>query len=227
MVVSRFAQVLDQSIMEREKEIVRAGGAVMLLRIEPARRDVGVPRQYYFTARCGRVGRPHPPKEGRGQAARRHCRRLKHPAPGQPRCRHRRLHCSWAHSLTSLARILGELCKRVLLVLLTLVWVGPYPGPSAKDRFAPTPGGCSPETFGTGDTVTGGYDSLGLDIRLLPINRRRNPWTGHHRNCVRSAKHSVWKCSGSTSPGRSKTRPLPGSPIPLPSTRCWSFATRT
>src|SRR5436190_15647466 len=91
MVVSRFAQVLDQSIMERKKEIVRAGGAVMLLRVEPARRDVGVPRQNYFTARCGRVGCPHPPKEGHGQAARRHCRRLKHPAPGQPRSWHRRL----------------------------------------------------------------------------------------------------------------------------------------
>jgi hypothetical protein len=36
--------------------------------------------------------------------------------------------CSWAHLFTSLARILGQLCKRVLFVIFTLVWAHPYPG---------------------------------------------------------------------------------------------------
>jgi hypothetical protein len=44
MVVVSFTKVLDQRVLQRHQEIVRAGRAVMLLRVEPARRDVGVPR---------------------------------------------------------------------------------------------------------------------------------------------------------------------------------------
>src|SRR5215831_2924516 len=48
MVVTHLAEVFDQSVMQRHDEIVRAGGTVVLLRVEPARGDIGVPRQYQF-----------------------------------------------------------------------------------------------------------------------------------------------------------------------------------
>ena len=39
------AEVFDQPVMQRHQEIIGARGAIMLLRIEPPRRNVGVPSQ--------------------------------------------------------------------------------------------------------------------------------------------------------------------------------------
>jgi hypothetical protein len=51
MVVERVAVVLDQAIVQRHQEVVGGGGAVVLLRIEPARRDVGVPGERQLALR--------------------------------------------------------------------------------------------------------------------------------------------------------------------------------
>src|SRR5437879_9515975 len=48
MVVTRVAEVFDQPVMQREYEIVGAGGTVMLLRVQPTRCDVGVPRKRHL-----------------------------------------------------------------------------------------------------------------------------------------------------------------------------------
>ena len=55
MVVARLAEVLDQRVVQRHEEIVRARRAVMLLRVEPARGDVGVPGQRHLALwhHCG------------------------------------------------------------------------------------------------------------------------------------------------------------------------------
>ena len=59
MVVELVAEVLDQAVVQRHQEIVGTGGAVVLLRIEPARRDVGVPGQHQLALwdDCRRRGR--------------------------------------------------------------------------------------------------------------------------------------------------------------------------
>ena len=51
MIVELVAEILDQAVVHRHQEVVGAGGAVVLLRIEPARRDVGVPGQRQLALR--------------------------------------------------------------------------------------------------------------------------------------------------------------------------------
>jgi hypothetical protein len=53
MFVALVAEILDQAVMQRHQEIVRARSAVVLLGIQPARRDVGVPGKDYFAGRHG------------------------------------------------------------------------------------------------------------------------------------------------------------------------------
>jgi hypothetical protein len=86
VVVFFIAQVLDQPVVDREQEIVRAGSAVMLLRIKPSRGNVGVPRQRHLALRdhaasCGADGA----HKRYGCGARRQSRDLHHPAPRQRR----------------------------------------------------------------------------------------------------------------------------------------------
>ena len=45
VVVERRALILDERVVDRGEEVVRGGGSVVLLRIEPARRESGVPRE--------------------------------------------------------------------------------------------------------------------------------------------------------------------------------------
>jgi hypothetical protein len=57
-----LAEVFDQRIVQRHYEIVGARRTVVLLGVEPARCDVGVPGQHQFAARngvSGRAGRAH------------------------------------------------------------------------------------------------------------------------------------------------------------------------
>src|SRR4051794_22155734 len=51
MTVFLLTEVLDQSIVQGEQEIIWASSSVMLLRVEPARRDIGVPRQHHLSLR--------------------------------------------------------------------------------------------------------------------------------------------------------------------------------
>ena len=76
MIVQLVAEVLDQPVMQRHQEIVGRRRAVVMLRIEPARCDVGVPgqrqpalRRDVRRARCAPRG--HDPGQRRG-AAREH-----------------------------------------------------------------------------------------------------------------------------------------------------------
>ena len=46
-----IAEVFDQRVVQRKNEIVGARRAVVLLRVEPARGDVGVPGQHHLAAR--------------------------------------------------------------------------------------------------------------------------------------------------------------------------------
>jgi hypothetical protein len=50
MVVELLAKVLDQGIVHHIEEIVRRRSTVMPLRVEPTRRDVGVPREHQAAA---------------------------------------------------------------------------------------------------------------------------------------------------------------------------------
>src|SRR6266436_1622892 len=50
MVVELLAKVLDQGIVHHIEEIVRRRPTVMLLRVEPAGRDVGVPGEHHAAA---------------------------------------------------------------------------------------------------------------------------------------------------------------------------------
>src|SRR5215471_6301437 len=54
MVVELIAEVLDQAIVECCQEVVGTGGSVVLQRIEPAYRDVGVPGQRELSFRSDR-----------------------------------------------------------------------------------------------------------------------------------------------------------------------------
>jgi hypothetical protein len=51
VVVKLLAEVFDQPILHHAKEIIRRRSSVMLQRVEPTRRDVGVPRQHHASAR--------------------------------------------------------------------------------------------------------------------------------------------------------------------------------
>ena len=74
MIVALVAEVLDQAVVQRHQEIVRARRAVVLLRIEPARRDVGVPGKDHLSRRldvghCARRDRSRTELRERGGAA--------------------------------------------------------------------------------------------------------------------------------------------------------------
>src|SRR5262249_45637171 len=56
MIIKLIPEVLDQTIVQRHQEIVGAGCTVVLLRIEPARRDVGMPSKRELSFRCGMRG---------------------------------------------------------------------------------------------------------------------------------------------------------------------------
>ena len=73
MVVTHLAEVFDQRVVQRHDEIVRTGGTVVLLRVEPARGNIGVPRQYHlaFGNDC----------RGRGRCAQTASRARSSPAP--------------------------------------------------------------------------------------------------------------------------------------------------
>ena len=101
VIVQLLAKVLDQRILQHVEEIVSRGTAIVLLRVEPARRNVGVPGQHHFAA-CGPVpGRPGATHERRGQRGRRH-RRPQHAASAELRVIHDflpyrcREACGWA-----------------------------------------------------------------------------------------------------------------------------------
>jgi hypothetical protein len=71
-------KVLDQCVVHRVEKIVRRGTAVMLQRVEPARRNVGVPAQHHAAARAplrGGVSTAHERrrKRGRRDRSRQHC----------------------------------------------------------------------------------------------------------------------------------------------------------
>ena len=57
VVVPHLTEVFDQRVLQGENEIIGAGGAVMLLRVEPARGDVGVPGEHHLAARGHTAGR--------------------------------------------------------------------------------------------------------------------------------------------------------------------------
>ena len=62
VVVEVVAEILDQAVMQRHQEIVRAGSAVVLLRIQPACRNIGVPGQNHLSRRLNlsdRMRRDH------------------------------------------------------------------------------------------------------------------------------------------------------------------------
>jgi len=48
VVVTDLAEVFDQRILQCHDEIVWAGGAVVLLRVEPAYRNIGVPGEHHL-----------------------------------------------------------------------------------------------------------------------------------------------------------------------------------
>jgi len=50
MVVELIAKVLDQGIVHHIEEIVRRRPTIMLLRVEPTRRDIGVPGEHHAAA---------------------------------------------------------------------------------------------------------------------------------------------------------------------------------
>src|ERR1700757_909150 len=58
MIVELFAGVLDEAVVQRHEEIVGSRCAIVMLRIEPAGCDIGVPSQHQLTlwrdARCSR-----------------------------------------------------------------------------------------------------------------------------------------------------------------------------
>src|SRR6516165_7435542 len=82
MVVSLLAKVFDQAVVQCHQEIVRGRRAVVLLRIEPAGGDIGVPSQHYLP--FGYYGcSPDPADEGRSERSRRDRRCPQHRAAGQ------------------------------------------------------------------------------------------------------------------------------------------------
>jgi len=91
MVVFLVAKVFDQRILQHVEEIVSRGAAVVLQRVEPPRRDVGVPRQRHTAARNdlrGGVCTSH--ERGRKRSGR--DRRPQHGSPTQCRLLHGFLH---------------------------------------------------------------------------------------------------------------------------------------
>ena len=57
MIEFPIVEILYQRVMQRIEEIVRGRGPVMLLRVEPAWRDVGVPAEHHLAIRNDRLGR--------------------------------------------------------------------------------------------------------------------------------------------------------------------------
>jgi hypothetical protein len=45
MIVELRALILDEGVVDGREEVVRRGGAVVLLRVQPARGEAGVPRE--------------------------------------------------------------------------------------------------------------------------------------------------------------------------------------
>ena len=107
MVVADLAEVFDQGVMQRHQEIIAARRAVMLLRIEPARGDIAVPRQYHLTLgsnRFRRVGLAHK----RGRQRRRRCGGgAEHRTPGRHHRRHIPLLCHVRIDPSLVSRFLG------------------------------------------------------------------------------------------------------------------------
>jgi hypothetical protein len=91
VLVEFLAKVLDQGVVQHVEEIVRRGPAVVLLRVEPAGRDIGVPRQHHAAARDPlRGGVSAAQERGRKRGCR--YRRPQQGSPAQCRLLHRCLH---------------------------------------------------------------------------------------------------------------------------------------
>jgi len=70
MVVADLAEVFDQGVMQRHQKIVPACRAVVLLRIKPARSDIGVPGQNHLAFGVDRRGRDAAHKRRRQDGSR-------------------------------------------------------------------------------------------------------------------------------------------------------------
>src|SRR6516164_5369896 len=90
MVVFLLAKFFYQAVMQCHQEIVRGRGAVMLLRLEPAGGDIGVPSQHYLP--FGYYGcSPGSADEGHSERSRRDRRVRQHRAAGQRHSSHNAL----------------------------------------------------------------------------------------------------------------------------------------
>ncbi len=88
VVVSHLAEIFDQCIVQREGEIVRTRRAVVLLRVDPASGDVGVPGQGHLSpGRDVRLG-PQAANKRRGQRCRRQRRRTQDRPTGKRQMAH-------------------------------------------------------------------------------------------------------------------------------------------
>jgi hypothetical protein len=80
VIVELLAIVFDQRILHDIQEVIAGRAAVVLHRVEPARRDVGVPSENHATLRRDRFGRTGPLQLRRCQPAGRQSRSLQQPA---------------------------------------------------------------------------------------------------------------------------------------------------
>ena len=87
MIPFLLAEVLDQPVMQGIEEVVGGRGAVVLLRVEPARRDVGVPGEHHLARGRGVHRRPGAAHERRRKRRRRK-RRAQDATPRQHRLSH-------------------------------------------------------------------------------------------------------------------------------------------
>ena len=91
VVVEFLTKVLDQGVVHGIEKIIRRGPAVVLLRVEPAGRDIGMPRQHHAAASSrfrGGLGNPY---KGRSERCRRQRRRSQQRAPSGCRLPHQLL----------------------------------------------------------------------------------------------------------------------------------------
>jgi hypothetical protein len=83
VIIELVAEILDQRVVHHVEEIVRGSPAVVLQRIEPTRRNIGVPGQHHAAARKNLHGGAGASHERGGKRSRRD-RRLQHSSPAQP-----------------------------------------------------------------------------------------------------------------------------------------------
>jgi hypothetical protein len=88
MIVFLLTGIFDQGIVQSIEEVVGRRRAVVLLRVEPARSDVGVPGEHHFTLRddCGSCAAAAQKRRRESRRRQRCC--LQHRAPCQRRPSH-------------------------------------------------------------------------------------------------------------------------------------------